>query len=1542
MPPLQNKEYTIGWICALPIEMAAARLMLDKDHGRSPQYQNQADHNIYHLGSIGEHNIAVACLPAGVYGQTSATTVAVQMLSTFESIRFGLMVGIGGGIPSRAHDIRLGDIVVSQPRGNFGGVIQYDVGKNLPPTETTGVGKTVQGGELRRIGSLNKPPLVLLNAIGYLQAEHELEGSRVPQILSEKLGPKSDSVRTQYSYQGAENDDLYVAGYKHQEGEDNEFCELCEGSSRVVRRNRAATDPVIHYGNIASGNQVVKHAMTRDQIGKDLGAICFEMEAAGLMDNFPCLVIRGICDYADSHKNKRWQRCAAANAAAYAKELLDIIPASQVDPTPRIAEILVTVKHDITSVKDKVTDLGNAMEKDEQKRLLDKLYMLPCAQGAALDSNNQRFSPKCHAGTRVEFLARIEEWFEADTHNQVIFWLNGMAGTGKSTIARTIAQSFQNAHRLGASFFFKRGEQDRSHAKILFTTIASQLARNVPSLGPIIARSIESNPGLLSASIDEQFKYLIFQPLSELKHSQTTKSKYSIVIDALDECDNEGEIDLVIHLLSQLGRLQSTKIFLTSRPELPIHLGFSDIEGSYEHAVLTDIEQHIIKHDISVFLKRELGDIRLKHEKCFPYQRPALANWPPEESVRKLADMATPLFIVAATICGMLRNTKQSLQATLEGILQDRNRITEASEIDTIYMTILDQLLTGLSDLEKKGVIDGFQEVVGAIINLATPLSADSLAHLLNIDTWKVNYRLAPLSSVLNIPAASTEPIRLLHLSFRDFLTGPHLQNRKDGRNLFWVNEMQNHKDIAASCLRRLSDVKMPHHLKRNICKLTSPGKPRTKIRQETIEENMPPDVRYACCYWVYHLKQAGDSINDEGPVHIFLRDHFLHWVEALCLLGKSYDIIVHIRDLSSLVTSDGTEVDRFIKDAQRFLLASRSLADMAPLQLYSSALIFSPHNSIIRKTFESQIPKWIQTLPKVDDEWDAVLQELDYWRHHDTDPSQYIDADGLLIGDNREVKLRDSDFMKFSPAKGSNVIALAGNDSMVRLYDSFTGAPIRTLRGHDSPVTVINFSSDGKLLVSGSRDKTVKVWDAVAGTLKLTLEGHEDRVKAVLFSADGSVIFSMASDAMRQWDSETGEPKGVPLRSIFMASEDISFSPDGQLLLSVPNEGEAWFWNFTSRVQPTQALLTTRFEIYEEALMDLSSDGETAVVVRWYGIFGTCREIEISSTATGKRLHTVTSKWGGVQAIAVLPDGKFAAVTMEDKGDDWSGQYEYNYVVFGDLGAEIEPKATSIDVKTWVRSPPITISPDGKLLVFALAGRCSDGSPKVGICVYDSTTGKEIHRLRQTVVAGDWGAVAGQALSPDNKVMASISRSGSVMLHDLETGQLRYNLGSMNEQRDDFPLEFECDHSSDSWQEGDLWLDDQSVLRIRSVAKVRFSRDGTRVAAVAGGVDIVKVWDSGTGQLIETIKGPWDRILGFDFLPSGNLVVLGSENAIRVLESATGKLLYKFSIQITQVLEMAYTAAISPNNNFIAARGLAWLRVSGLLSGAGGGGMGT
>jgi nucleoside phosphorylase len=314
-PQLRREDYTVGWVCALAVELAAAEEMLDEEHA-TPGYDAH-DTNIYTCGKIGEHNVVIACLPEGQMGTNSAAAVAVQMKSTFTSTRFGLMVGIGGGVPSEA-DIRLGDIVVSKPHTVHGGVVQYDSGKTTPSG-------------FERTGSLNSPPTILLNAVAKVRAKHMRGRGKLSDYLS-KLAGLPDFKRG-----AAVSDTLFEAGYNHEGGA---TCEKCD-QDRLVAREARLQEPRVHYGTIASGNQVMRDAAQRDKISAELdGVLCFEMEAAGLMNRFPCLVIRGICDYADSHKNKQWQAYAAGTAAAYAKEVLSVIPSSVVETEERIVDVM--------------------------------------------------------------------------------------------------------------------------------------------------------------------------------------------------------------------------------------------------------------------------------------------------------------------------------------------------------------------------------------------------------------------------------------------------------------------------------------------------------------------------------------------------------------------------------------------------------------------------------------------------------------------------------------------------------------------------------------------------------------------------------------------------------------------------------------------------------------------------------------------------------------------------------------------------------------------------------------------------------------------------------------------------------------------------------------------------------------------------------------------------------------------------------------------------------------------------------------------------
>ncbi|EXM12425.1 hypothetical protein FOTG_19074 [Fusarium oxysporum f. sp. vasinfectum 25433] len=469
--------YTIGWIAALPIERAAATALLHDRHDAPQGFdQHQSDTNSYTWGRIGNHNVVIVSLPAGVYGATLAATTASNLIHSLPHIRIGLLVGIGGGIarPDEGQDIRLGDVVVSQPGGTTGGVVQYDLGK-----------ATANGGWERK-GSLGKPPLVLLHALASLQAEHEIARSKMPDLLQAmwEANPSMKRPKSDYTYQGTENDRLFKSQHDHAGGSN---CDKCDPSWEVTRKQRESTEPEIHYGVIASGNKLIKDAATRDSLSEDTRyqCLCVEMEAAGLMDRFPCLVIRGICDYADSHKNDQWQRYAAATSAAFAVELLEYVSTGQLEATQKVIEAIQSLDREVGNLKTSINNIDHHITLDH----------LPNAEGASFDSHAEEHNPTCLDNTRVELLRDIEHWI-VDATSKTIFWLNGMAGTGKSTIARTIAQMRHKRGDLGASFFFKRGEADRGSLAKFVPTIARQLVWSIPEVAPFIKSAVDAAPAI--------------------------------------------------------------------------------------------------------------------------------------------------------------------------------------------------------------------------------------------------------------------------------------------------------------------------------------------------------------------------------------------------------------------------------------------------------------------------------------------------------------------------------------------------------------------------------------------------------------------------------------------------------------------------------------------------------------------------------------------------------------------------------------------------------------------------------------------------------------------------------------------------------------------------------------------------------------------------------------------------------------------------------------------------------------------------------------
>jgi hypothetical protein len=501
------------------------------------------------------------------------------------------------------------------------------------------------------------------------------------------------------------------------------------------------------------------------------------------------------------------------------------------------------------------------------------LAKLPVAAGASFNSHNEEHNARCLPNTRTELLNEIITWAN-NKEGKSIFWLSGMAGTGKSTIARTIAQSFADRRQLGASFFFKKGEGERGNASRFFTTMASDLVKHEPGMLAGIRKALDEDSAISQRALKDQFEKLILQPLLGVRQTRLQASARVVVIDALDECEREEDIRAILQLLARTKDIQPVplRIVVTSRPELHIRLGFTEMpNGTYQDLVLHEVPRSTIEHDIRLFLEHELGVIRK--------ERMLSSDWPAKIQILALVELAVPLFIYAATVCRYIGSKGSNPTAFLNKVLQYHK--ATFSQLDRTYLPVLDQLLSEQEEDEKETWLKAFRDIIGSIVVLESPLSITSLACLLRLSQEEVKCRLDSLHSVLSVPNSEDVLVRLLHLSFREFLVDP----QKQGKSPFWVDEKGTHNKLASCCLKLMSGQS---GLRQDICSLVGPGVLRSEVDDEAVASSLPPELQYACRYWTSHLIQSKEHIVDGDTTHLFLQKHLLHWLEAMSLMGDS------------------------------------------------------------------------------------------------------------------------------------------------------------------------------------------------------------------------------------------------------------------------------------------------------------------------------------------------------------------------------------------------------------------------------------------------------------------------------------------------------------------------------------------------------------------------------------------------------------------------------------------------------------------------------
>ncbi|THW56385.1 hypothetical protein D6D19_10616 [Aureobasidium pullulans] len=591
--------YTVGWICAIPTKSIAASLSLDGEEHERLAYVSTNDGNDYTLGEMAGHNVVIAVLPDGEY-------VVKDMHSSFPNIRVGFMVGIAGGAPTSKNDIRLGDIVVSSPQDGTGGVLQYDYGK------------MIQGQGFQQTGFLNQPSTLIRTAVSGLKAQYKKKGNVIETKIKTILDEYTE-LSEEFGRPDGDKDRLYKADVVHPaevEGTCGDICgtqpeKLVERRARTLREDKRT---IIHYGTIASGSWLMKDAHARDLHAEERGVLCFEMEAAGLMNHLPCLVVRGICDYSDSHKNKDWQGYAAMAAAAYVKDLLTRMVPSRVEAEAKLKEVIDSMSQKVdtigTTIQKVHVDVGELRMQEHRRRMIK--WLSPSDPS----TNYNKALEQRQEGTGLWFIHgdAFKQWKQ---HSNSFLWLHGIPGCGKTVLSSTIIEHLKRGTNVGVLlyFYFDFNHTNKQTLDNVLRSLIKQLYRKRPDARKPLDQSWVSHSEGSQQPSTSSLQSVLQAMLNMI-------DKVCIVLDALDE--STPRCDLLAWLQTLVtNKSAACQLLVTARREEDIKSALQ----SWTH--LEDriaIQQSDVDTDIEVYVTHEIEALR----ECY-YQRTlrkALADLP--------------------------------------------------------------------------------------------------------------------------------------------------------------------------------------------------------------------------------------------------------------------------------------------------------------------------------------------------------------------------------------------------------------------------------------------------------------------------------------------------------------------------------------------------------------------------------------------------------------------------------------------------------------------------------------------------------------------------------------------------------------------------------------------------------------------------------------------------------------------------------------------------------------------------------------------------
>ncbi|KAH6890046.1 WD40-repeat-containing domain protein [Coprinopsis sp. MPI-PUGE-AT-0042] len=1119
----------------------------------------------------------------------------------------------------------------------------------------------------------------------------------------------------------------------------------------------------------------------------------------------------------------------------------------------------------------------------------------------------------CTPGTRVNILQGVTHWAtNTSAHSEIVYWLSGQGGAGKTTIAYTVARQFETLFSdgysrviLGGSFFCSRQFLDTRSASSIIRTIVYQLALRSKAFQDALKaygrfETVDHGP-------QSQIMGLLIEPwrMSAAGRLAENEPCYVIPIDALDELEGTGGTEFLGTLFDVLEKedLSGLKFFVTSRSDPALVKRIASFSNK-QVCRLEEVPLEESSADIKLYLTQNLSECANDHQ------------------IQQLVSDAAGLFIYAATVVEHVKGRDVAEQESLLKRLLSSSSSTGAPRgatamLDNLYLQILQSSLVDPRDRDDPETFESCLSILHTVLCTVERISTTIAVGILNasrnhrdtvLDDGTAEGVVHRLHAVLYSEGGQ---IMWFHKSFADFLFDQGRAQR------FFCNREQHHRRLALGCfgimeeqLRfNIADISSSHQLDRDNLALSS-----------NIHTNISMPLRYACGYWSSHFALTSLEKLDGlvEALNEFLWLQILFWMEAMNLLGQRGRCQAMLRDTQQRFSKskDSAELVDKLADAAAFAAYySTSKAALSIPHLYISSLAtFSRRSPIVenwRRQFRG-IPKFINAEGAVGEILMACISIGQGVRALALSPDgtsvAVASPNGLVrrwdLSTGEEIKGHTSRVNAVACSPDGTHIVSSSNDKSVRVWNPSTGGKARVFNGHDDSIWAVAYSPDGSHVVSGSDDKSVRVWNLSTGENERVLQGHTDFVRAVAYSCDGTHIASGSYDnSVRVWDTSTGENVGV-LKGHTKEVNAVAFSPDGTHVVSGSKDKSVRVWHLSTGLEVK--ILKGHGDwvnsvAYSPAGSHVASGSDDKSVRVWSLSMGAVKVLKGHN--------------GTVWAVAYLPDGTRVVSGSGDKTvrvwDLSAGEVvtvvkghaeSVNAVAYSPDGTCIASCSTDKSVRVWDVSNleevmvlhghtkgvnAMAFSPDGTHIV--------SGSQDKSVQVWDLLTGK-VARLFH----GHTDAVNAVAYSPDGTHVVSGSGDRSVRLWNLAAGK---EVGTL---KDHTHIVSAVCHSPDGTRivsgghDSTVRVWDLStgaviwVLRLNDhrggVTSVAYSPDGTQV--VSGSNDgTVCIWNLLTGGIVWVLNAYAGIVHAVAYSPSATHVVSGSvDHSIRVWDLSTGK----------------------------------------------------